>query len=296
MAHRGAGAPPPSRNSGGGNSTQAIYHLSESVMTGNGPQMKQVKGLKLRPGTKNQPILTLDDFQSMDDGYSINIHMFPLRGTRDNIVVCPKTENDPRPCPVCEVLNKDPSWYVCLSAIDRQKYVFDKKDKQGQPTTVTYTDLRRLVLVTNTWTQRMSVNAERAKGWRGSLFEVSRSEPTKKFENGREVMSYKDSPRIGDVWYFTEKYDDEKMKAELEKRAANYGMPVEQFIQPLDYDALLKPKSHAQLLQIANDIKSDGSALKQDGPPPTSEASTASSGVSDAVVAAATDAETAIDY
>jgi hypothetical protein len=260
MAHRGAGAPPPSRSSGGGNSSQPIYHLSESVTTANGPQMKLIKSLKLRPGTKNQPILALDDFQDMGNSYSINIHMFNLRGTKDNIVVCPMTESDPRPCPLCEALNKTSSWYECLTAIDRQEYTFERKDKDtGKMGSVTYTDLRRLVLVTNTWSQRMSVNSERAKGWRGSLFEVSRSEPVKKFERGKEVLSYKDSPRIGDVWYFTEKYDEEKMKAELEKRAANYGMPVEQFIQPINYDVVLKPKSHQELTQIANDIKSDGS-------------------------------------
>jgi hypothetical protein len=265
MAHRGAGAPPPSHSSGGGNSSQPIYHLSESVTTDNGSQMKLVKSLKLRPGTKNQPILTLDDFQDMGDSYSINIHMFNLRGTKDNIVVCPMTAEDARPCPLCEALGKKSSWYECLTAIDRQKYTFDREDKDtGKMGSVTYTDLRRLVLVTSTWSQRMSVNSERAKGWRGSTFEVSRSEPVKKFERGQEVVSYKDSPRIGDVWYFIEKLDEEKMKAELEKRAANYGMPVEQFIQPLNYDVMLKPKSHQELEQIANDIKNEGSGSKKD--------------------------------
>jgi hypothetical protein len=222
-----------------------------------------VKQLKLRPGTKNQPILTLDDFSKMDDAYSINIHMFNLRGTKDNIIVCPKTATDPRPCPLCEVLNKDPSWYVCLTGIDRNKYVFDKKDRvTGQMGKITYTDLRRLVLITQTWTQRMDVNADRASGWRGSHFEVSRSEPVTETRNGVESTSFKDSPRIGDVWYFTEKYDEEKLKSEFEKAAATYGIPVEQFVQPFDYETLLKAKSHEELVRIANDIRNDGSAIK----------------------------------
>jgi hypothetical protein len=291
MAHRGAGAPPAHSKGGGGADNRAIYHLTETVKkSDNTPLPKMVKSLKLRAGTKNQPILTLDDFQNMDDGYSVNLHMFELRGTKDNIVICPKTEADPRPCPVCEVLNKDPSWYVVLTGIDRTKWTFDRKDKKtGVMGKVTYTDLRRLILVTQTWTQRMTTNAERAKGWRGSLFEVSRSEPTKEMRNGQERVNWKDSPRIGDVWYFTEKFDEEKLKAEFEKRAAEYGMPVERFIQPLDYDVLLKSKSHQELLQVANDIKSDGSAVK---------APEATAGVSDAVsiAASSTTPETAIDY
>jgi len=264
MAHRGAGAPPAHSKGGGGADNRAIYHLTETVKkSDNTPLPKMVKSLKLRAGTKNQPILTLDDFQNMDDGYSVNLHMFELRGTKG---------------------------YVVLTGIDRTKWTFDRKDKKtGVMGKVTYTDLRRLILVTQTWTQRMTTNAERAKGWRGSLFEVSRSEPTKEMRNGQERVNWKDSPRIGDVWYFTEKFDEEKLKAEFEKRAAEYGMPVERFIQPLDYDVLLKSKSHQELLQVANDIKSDGSAVK---------APEATAGVSDAVsiAASSTTPETAIDY
>jgi len=273
--HRGAGAPPPKRG-GGGNNTKPLYHLSETVTGSDGkPLVKLVKSLKLRPETKNQPILTLDDFSSMDEGYSVNIHMFDLRGTKDNIVVCPKTDKDPRPCPLCEVLNKEPTWYVALSAIDRQVYTFDRKDKKtGEMGQVSYTDLRRVVLVTNTWCPRMTTNAERAEGWRGSLFEVSRSAPTKEMRDGREVTSYKDSPRIGDVWYFTEKYDEEKLKAELEKAAATYGLPLEKFVQPFNYEVFLKAKDHAQLAAIANDIRNDGSALKDPEPTPATTAAT----------------------
>lgn len=289
MAHRGAGAPPPRTRGGGGSNDKPVYHLSEPISTKNGPQLKMVKALKLRAGTKNQPILTLDDIKTMDDGYSINIHMFNLRGTKDNIVVCPKTEADPRPCPVCEVLNKDPSWYVCLSGIDRQKYTFKRK-KDGKESEVTYTDLRRLILVTSTWTQRMTANA-RDKSFRGGLFEVSRSEPVETFENGQKKVSWKDSPRIGDVWYRSEDYDEERMKAEFEKRAAQYGIPVEKFIQPFNYESMLKPKSHQELLHIANDIKNDGSAVKQ--PDDSGDSS-----VNDTVAApsGASDAESEINY
>ena len=276
--HRGAGAPPPKRGGGGGNA-KPLYFLSETVNGTDGkPFVKLVKALKLRPDTKNHPVLTLDDFQNMDDGYSVNIHMFDLRGTKDNIVVCPKTAADPRPCPICEVLNKDPTWYVALTAIDRFKYEFDDTKNPGQKRS--YQDLKRVVLVTNTWCPRMTVNCERAGGWRGSRFEVSRSAPTKEMRNGREVTSYKDSPRIGDVWYFTEKYDEEKLKAELEKAAATYGLPVEKFVQPFDYDVFFKAKSHPQLTAIANDIKNDGSALKD--PEPAAAAAAPATGATDA--------------
>jgi len=260
MAHRGAGGPPAKRSGGGGSNDKSVYHLSETVKTSNGPQLKMVKALKLRAGNKNQPILTLDDIKTLDDGYSINLHMFNLRGTKDNIVVCPKTAADPRPCPVCEVLNKDPSWYVVLSGIDRMKYTFER-NKDGKKSEITYTDLRRLILVTSTWTQRMTTNA-REQSFRGALFEVSRSEPVESFENGVKKTNWKDSPRIGDVWYRSETYDEEKLKSEFEKRAALYGLPVEKFVAPFDYDVMLKPRSHQELQHIANDIRNDGSSVK----------------------------------
>lgn len=265
MGHRGAGAPPPRRSSGGGKNDRAIHYLSETVHKADGtPQQKQIKPLKMWIGVKNHPILTLDDFLKLEDAYSVNLHIFNLRGTKDNIVVCPMTADDPRPCPVCEALNKDPTWYVVLSAIDRKVYEFERQNRDTKAMEkVQYFDLRRLVLITQSWIPRMDTNADRAKGWRGSLFEVSRSEPTKTVVNGQERLSYKDSPRMGDVWYFTEKYDEEKLRSELEKGAAAYGMPVERFIQPVDYETVLKPKTHQELQHVANDIASDGSAVKQ---------------------------------
>ncbi|MGD9725937.1 MAG: hypothetical protein AB7L09_03215 [Nitrospira sp.] len=222
-----------------------------------------VKALKLRAGTKNQPIVTLDDIVKLEDGYSVNLHMFNLRGTKDNIVVCPKTAADPRPCPVCEALNKDPTWYVVLTGIDRSKYTFERT-KDNKKSSVTYTDLRRLILVTQTWLQRMTANA-REKSFRGALFLVNRSEPeTKRDEQGREFQNWKDSPRIGDIWYRDSTLDEEQLTAEFEQRAADYGLPVEKFVATFDYDVLLKPKSHDQLEKIAADIKNDGSALKDD--------------------------------
>jgi len=152
-----------------------------------------------------------------------------------------------------------------VSAIDRHVYEFADKKSAGQKKV--YQDLRRVVLITNTWKQRMTINAEHAKGWRGSYWHVSRSEPTQEpTQNGGTRTSYKDSPRVGDVWFMEEKYDEEKIKNELEKGAATYGLPVEKFAQPLNYEVLLKPKDHAQLVAIANDIRSDESALKDPEP------------------------------
>lgn len=268
MAHRGAGAPLPRRSGRGGNNDRAVYHLAEAVSGGEGgePRLKQLKPLKLRAGTKNQPILILDDITTMEDAYTVNLHMFNLRGTKDNIVISPMTADDPRPDPVCEVLNKDPTWYAVLTAIDRNKYTFERT-KDGKKSTVTYTDLRRLVLVSQTWLQRMTANA-RDKSFRGALFLVNRSEPEKTTdEQGRESLNWRNSPRIGDVWYREETYDEEKLKAEFEKRAADYGLPVEKFIAPVDYETVLKPKSWSQLEKIAADIRNDGSDIKGGGAP-----------------------------
>lgn len=257
MAHRGAGAPPV-RGGGGFANTKPVYHLVEKVKGSAGPELKMVRPIKLGPGEKDRPILTLDNFTSLDDGYSVNLHIFNLRGTKDNVVVCPRSESDDRPCPICEVLNKAPSWYVVLTGVDRSKWSPDKGKNKG----VVYTDNRRLVLITNTWTQRMTMNAERAQGWRGSLWDVSRSKPVEEKKDGQTKMNFKDSPRVGDVWFFSKKFTEEQMRAEFEQAAAKYGLPVETFIKAFDYDFMLKPKDHKQLLAIANDLRQDGSALK----------------------------------
>lgn len=258
MAHRGAGAPP---TRGGGNfaNTKPTYHLVEKATGPNGHELKMVRPLKLRPGEKDRPVLTLDDLTSLDDAYSVNLHIFNHKGTKDNVVVCPRSEADDRPCPICEVLNKTPSWYVVLTSVDRSKWSPDKGKNKG----VVYTDNRRLVLITQTWTQRMTMNAEHAKGWRGSLWSVGRSKPTEEKKDGQIRMSFKDSPRVGDVWFFSKKLKEEELRSEFESAAAKYGLPVETFIKPFDYEFMLRPKDHKQLLAIANDIRQDGSALKQ---------------------------------
>lgn len=261
MAHRGAGAPP-QRGAGGFANTKPSHHLVEKVTGPTGPELKMVRPIKLRPGEKDRPVLTLDNFTSLEDAYSVNLHIFNLKGTKDNVVVCPRSEADDRPCPICEVLNKTPSWYVVLTGIDRSKWSPDKGKNKG----VVYTDNRRLILITQTWMQRMTMNAERANGWRGSLWDVSRSKPTEeRGKDGSTKLSFKDSPRVGDVWFFSKKLTDEEMRSEFEQAAAKYGLPVETFIKPFDYDFMLRPKDHKQLLAIANELRQDGSALKDQG-------------------------------
>lgn len=258
MAHRGAGAPP-QRGGGGFTNTKPIYHLSEKVVTSKGAELKMVRPIKLRPGEKNRPLVTLDDFTSMDDAYSVNLHIFNLKGTKDNVAVCPRSESDDRACPICGVLNKAPSWYVVLTAIDRSKWSPDKGKNKG----VVYTDNRRLVLITQTWMQRMTMNAERSNGWRGANWEVSRSKPVEERKDGQVRANFKDSPRVGDVWFYTnKKFNEEQLRSEFEQAAAKYGLPVEAFVKPFDYDFVLRPKDHKQLMVIANELRQDTSALK----------------------------------
>lgn len=288
MAHRGAGAPP-QRGGGGFANTKPAYHLVEKVNGNAGVELKMVRPLKLGPGEKDRPVLTLDNFTSLDDAYSVNLHIFNLRGTKDNVVVCPRSESDDRPCPICEVLNKAPSWYVVLSGIDRSKWSPDKGKNKG----VVYTDNRRLVLITNTWTQRMTLNAERAKGWRGSLWDVSRSKPVEERKDGVVKMSFKDSPRVGDVWFLNKKYKEEELRSEFEAAAAKYGLPVEAFIKPFDYDFMLKAKDHKQLMAIANDVRQDGSALKDQNTSGGSDDGADDEGGADAGVSSAAGGEPA---
>jgi len=262
MAYRGAGAPPPKGAGFGGGfkNSKPVYHLSEKVKgKGGALELKLVRGLKINIDERDRPVVTLDPIVDLKDAYTTNLHVFNLRGTKDNMVVCPKTEADPRPCPICSVLNKAPSWFACITCIDRSKW----SPPDGKNKDIVYTDNRRLALITQTGAPKMSINAEKAKGWRGTKWDISRSKPGEEMgRDGKMRLSFKDSPRIGDLWFFTGKLSEEEMKKEFEKPAAAYGLALEAFVQPFDYDFLLKPKDHKQLQAIANDIKDDPTALK----------------------------------
>jgi hypothetical protein len=269
MAYRGAGAPPP-KTGGGGNfkNTKPVYHLAEKVKGKNGMELKLVRGLKIQVDERDRPVVTLDSIKNLDDSYTTNLHVFDLRGTKDNMVVCPKTEADPRPCPICTVLNKAPTWFCCLTGIDRSKW----SPPEGKNKGVVYTDNRRLVLISNTRKSAMQLYIDKAEGARGAKWTISRSKPSKEIgRDGQPYDSYKNSPRIGDLWFPGGKMTEEEMKKEFEKAASSYGLPVETFVQPFDYEFMLKPKDHKQLQVIATDIKNDPSALKDGSAAPAEE-------------------------
>lgn len=278
MAYRGAGAPPSKSGGGNGNwkNQKPVYHLAEKVTGKNGAELKLVRGLKIQVEEKDRPVVTLDNIKSLDDAYTTNLHIFNLRDTKDNMVVCPKTEADPRPCPICTVFNKAPTWFVCLTCIDQSKW----SPKEGKNKDKVYTNNRRLVLISNPRKPTMQLYIDKATQVRGAKFTISRSKPTEEIgRDGQKYLSYKNSPRIGDLWFPSGLMTEEQLKKELEGSAAEYGLPVEKFIQPFDYEFLLKPKDHKQLLAIAADIKDDPSALKdqaskqsdddESGPAPT---------------------------
>lgn len=261
MAYRGAGAPPAKTGGGGGfQNKKPVYHLVEKVKgKGGAPELKLVRGLKINIDERDRPVVTLDSITSLDDCYTCNLHVFNLRGTKDNMVVCPKTEADPRPCPICLVLNKAPSWFACLTGIDRSKW----SPPEGKNKDIVYTDNRRLVLISQTRKPPMQLIIEKAKGVRGRKWDISRSKPEEETRrDGSKGLSFKNSPRIGDLWFNTGVMTEEEMKKEFEQAASKYGLALEQFVQPFDYEFMLKPKDNKQLVAIANDIKEDPSALK----------------------------------
>ena len=263
MAYRGAGAPPPKTGGGGSfKNTKPVYHLAEKVTGKNGTELKLVRGLKIQVDERDRPVVTLDNLKNLDDCYTCNLHVFNLRGTKDNMVVCPKTETDARPCPICTVFNKAPTWFACLTGIDRSKW----SPPEGKNQHVVYTDNRRLVLISNTRKSTMQLYIDKAEGVRGSKWTISRSKPSEEIgKDGQKYTSFKNSPRIGDLWFPSGKMTEEEMKKDFEKAASTYGLPVEKFVQPFDYEFMLKPKDHKQLLAIANDIKEDPTALKDQG-------------------------------
>jgi hypothetical protein len=288
MAYRGAGAPPPKTGGGGFKNTKPTYHLAEKVTGKNGAELKLVRGLKIQVEEKDRPVVTLDNIKSLDDAYTTNLHIFNLRDTKDNMVVCPKTEADPRPCPICTVFNKAPTWFVCLTCVDQSKW----SPSEGKNKGVVYTNNRRLVLISNPRKPTMQLYIDKATQVRGAKFTISRSKPSKEIgRDGQEYLSYKNSPRIGDLWFPSGLMTEELLKKEFEEAASKYGLSVEKFVQPFDYEFLLKPKDHKQLLAIANDIKDDPSSLKDQASKGSDDED-----ASDTAVAPAANAEAEIKY
>ena len=254
----GDGGPPPESRSGsgGGGRNDPMFGFSEKVTKvgrDGKPKTfdKRLKPWKLRAGDKNKPCLVLDPKGSR---YTVTLHDFTgPDGKYGSLVRC-IARSDERGCPLCQALadkreatgndriKAEPRWYWVLTAIDQQKYVFNEGTKDEK----TYTNLRRMVLVTEQqYPDMSSLEDKEPSGWRGRTFSVDRAEDSK---------SYK----IGTQWYPTNAGNpksNEEMIEEFTQVAADYGITVEQFTNPIDYDLALKAPTYEEMVKIAAQVR-----------------------------------------
>lgn len=245
MAFRGSGGDPPTSGGGGQRFQKSIYFFGEKIKGPKGPELKRVQLFKVGVGKKDIPVVVLD--RQLD--YAVRIHpRFKAKGIFGNYAVC-ISRTDTRGCPLDGPLNEEGGrWYLCMTVIDRSKWTQTVGKQKGR----VYTDIRKLVLIPYGQVEEMQQIGAKVDGFRGAKFDVSRSKEQK-------------SSRIGTTWFPSGKMTEEQMKATFEKAAADYGLPVEQFLEPFDYDQVLKPKSYDELKVIAQEIASDASDVIDGG-------------------------------
>lgn len=237
---KGSGGPPPSASNGGGSrfkkSELALYE------TVNGAQKKV--NLFFLPNGAEVSVTTLDSGEMFDT--SVRLHTrFKANGTFSNNAVC-ISQLDSRGCPLCDVLGEQGKgkWFACGTLLDGSKWEIPDGKRKGE----VITNQRRLLLINPRQLDTFKKLGSKVKGWRGKTFDVSRGTDQK-------------SARIGDMWIPTGALTEDQMKEQFAKAATAYGLPVEQYIQPLPYDKVLTPFSYEKLLQLANAIKATGGGL-----------------------------------
>lgn len=242
----GDGGAPPPPGSGNFSKNDAMYGFDETVTKESKGERKsfpkRVKLWYLPPGAKDKPLTVLDH---KGDRYTVLIHEFvgPDGKTKPKCMVrCIAKKEMEKGCPLCEVLGNEGRWFWALTGIDGSKFTPTKGQNAGN----VYTNFRRLILITSQdYEAKKTVEDKSDSGWRGRQFDVTRGVDTK-------------SPKIGDTWYPKEgaaPLTDEDMLREFEEAAATYGLPVERFTEPFDYNEVLKAPSFEEAAKIAAAIK-----------------------------------------
>lgn len=263
--YKGSGGERPSfdkkTSGGGGNFVKKGFRLYEDILD---DERKNVVPLGVDKGERDRPVVVLDD----DLDFAVRMHKgFKHDGTWQNFVVC-RSNVDAAGCPICDVLkerdNRRFSWLLCATVIDFKPW----SPTTGKNAGKVYGPFRRLVMIPSSEAEGFEAQGEDLdKGWRGACFKVSRSDKDKAL-------------RIGDRWIYDHRkgnIGDSDLIDSLEEAAENYGLPVEQFIRPFDYEKVLAPPSYDDALEIAEAIK--GAPLEREPASPFAEG-----GVSDGAV------------
>jgi len=269
---KGSGGPPPSvareRGVGGGSGRKPYsFRLYEKLPSG---KNKGVGLLSIDQGDEDVEIIILDEaLPGGDEEWQPSIHIhdgFLYNGTYANTVICRR--NEPEGClldialqephthaPWCKE-PKDPDnpqegectregqteprmggWRWVATAIKCKPFTFERGPLKGK--TIPY---HRCLLLATEESYKMLLTYRKAYasdgGLRGRRFKVSRSQAQR-------------SARIGDKWDPDGRMSDEEMMERFRDTAGDYGLPVENYIKPMNYAQVLALPTAERMAQIA---------------------------------------------
>jgi len=276
MVYRGSGGPPPSQvHASGGSGLYGgqkpfgfgIYEVLE------GNKKKKVSLFRVNAGEKNVPFVFLDEALPKEKAApAVRVHDgFKFNGKFGNTVIC--VGHRPEGCPMDKALErkhkcfpncKQPcprvgnrelsrgSWRWVATGIKMQPFTYNVGPKKGE----TWEYQRCLLLVPDAQYEDFMAYREQFEGQgglRGKMFKVQRgSLPT--------------SSKIGTSWRPAGSMTDEEMMDKFESSAAFYGMPVEQYIRPYDYEKLLKEYTKPEMADAAKWVAAEyGVSLEASG-------------------------------
>jgi hypothetical protein len=272
MAFSGSGGPPPkqAREQGlAGGNKPFNFRFFETLQSG---KPKQIQFISLdqeretKVGEKDVKILILDEAPPGGDEWNPSVHIhtrFRYGGSWENYSICrhktpegclldvalqekhtharwckkPKDESNPQEGE-CDRLGKsEPKkgvWRWAATAIKMKPYTVRGGPNKGK--VIPYT--RGLLLAGEDQYKDFLAYRKAFKGLRGRLFNVSRS------DGGF-------SARIGDNWDPIEEWTDEKMHEYFADAAADYGLSVEDYTRPIDYEQVLRLPTVKEISDVA---------------------------------------------
>lgn len=241
MSFQGAGGPPvrtksEGRSTGGGGAWPE-FGFSETI----GGKQRRLPSFSIKASEPGRRLLILDHYGDQHR-FAALIHTFKGRdGKWYNMLASPH-RTDPLGDPMNEALlddngnPKEPSWAWVLTAID-----IDGRPPT-KPNGKVYKNQRTLVLVSEKQASTFSSMERIGKGFRGRIFKVTRSDAQMSF-------------RIGDSWEPLDQLSEDEMRVQFAGAAQEAGVPIDDFLKPVDYKTVLAPLPREKLLEIANDLK-----------------------------------------
>ena len=152
---------------------------------------------------------------------------------------------------MCKALNNEiGKWFVCGTVLDGSEWKIPKGPRANE----VITHQRRLLLINARQLEEFKDIGKEVGGWRGQQFKVSRAGDEK-------------SSRIGTRWTSKGALTEEQLLEKFADVATQYGLSKEKYVQPLNYDEVLRPLSYERLQQIANSITSDSVISATGGKP-----------------------------